>query len=138
MIVKNSSYNHSSIIENAHSVLRKLVIIFNTMSKIDNQNKTKVFRFKVLFWCDLKIKIVFWNLKVFIISNKLFVTKFLNFWHSLNFFWKIWIEIIDIINIKSSRWRMKLLICFLLKNLFRNFWKTIEKFFQWIVYINIK
>jgi seryl-tRNA synthetase len=40
LIVRDSSHNHSSTIEEAHSVLKKLAIILDTVSKIDNQSKT--------------------------------------------------------------------------------------------------
>ncbi len=54
LIVRDSSHNHSSIIEEAHSVLRKLAIIFDTMSKIDNQRKTQATSAQVLIFLRLE------------------------------------------------------------------------------------
>jgi hypothetical protein len=46
--VRDSSHNHSLIIEEAHFALRKLAIISETMSKIDYQSKTQVTSAQVL------------------------------------------------------------------------------------------
>ncbi len=40
LVVRNSSYNRSLIIEKAYLALRKLAIIFETISKVDYQSKT--------------------------------------------------------------------------------------------------
>jgi hypothetical protein len=56
LIVRDSSYNHSSTIEKVHSALKKLAIIFDTMSKIDNQSKTQVIFAQVLIIMRLENK----------------------------------------------------------------------------------
>ncbi len=54
LVVRNSSHNHSLIIEEAHFVLRKLAIISETVSKIDNQSKTQVTSAQVLIFMRLE------------------------------------------------------------------------------------
>jgi histone-lysine N-methyltransferase SETD2 len=48
LVMKNSSHNHSLIIEEAHFALRKLAIISETVSKINYQSKTQVTSAQVL------------------------------------------------------------------------------------------
>ncbi len=54
LIVRNSSHNYLSIIEEAHSALRKLAIIFDIVSKIDNQSKTQITSTQVLIFMRLE------------------------------------------------------------------------------------
>ncbi len=54
LIVRDSSHNHSSTIEKAHSALRKLAIIFDTVSKIDNQSRTQATSAQVFIFMRLE------------------------------------------------------------------------------------
>jgi hypothetical protein len=129
LIVRNSSHNHSLIIKDVHSALRKLAMTFDTMSKIDNQSKTKITFIQVLIFMRLEDEDCILRSRDIYNVKQLFVAKFLNLWHQLNFFWKVWIETLDIINIESLFSRIKLFICFSSQSIRRNCWRTTENFY---------
>ncbi len=75
LVMKNSSHNHSLIIEEAHFALRKFAIIFKTVSKINYQSKTQVTSAQVFISmrlenenCILKSRDIY-NVKQFIRRN---------------------------------------------------------------------
>jgi hypothetical protein len=75
LVMKDFSHNHSLIIEKTHLVLKKLAIIFETMSKIDYQSKTQTTSIQVLIFmrlededCILKSRNIY-NVKQFIRRN---------------------------------------------------------------------
>ncbi len=132
LVVRNSSHNYLLIIENAHFALKKLAIIFETMSKVNYQNKTQAISTQVLIFMRLENEdCILRSRDIYNVEQS--IRRNLNLWHQLNFFWKIWNETIDIIDIKLLFWRMKLLICFSSRNISSSFWKRIEKWFWWIV-----
>ncbi len=98
LIVQDSSHNHASIIKEAHSALKKLAIILDTMNKIDNQSKTQVISAQVFIFmrlededCILRSRDIY-NVKQFIRRNTLelltSIQYFLKFLNRDNWYYK--------------------------------------------------